>query len=997
MPRLVSLLLLVVVFAGVIRLDRSRPRSDAAAPPAHAGPPGPRRLIASVEARDGFTLQLLAAEPLVTSPVAMTYDEDGRAYVVEMVDYPYTDRKSHQPWKENTTDLPLGRIRRLVDRDGDGVFDHATVFAEGLSWPTGIAVWKNGVYVTATPDLWYFEDRDGDGKADRRRRVFTGFRKFNVQAVINNLAWGLDHRIYAAGGTNGGLIRHVDRPDDPPVVLSRNDFCFDATTERVHLLSGGARFGNTFDDWGNRFICNIRNPVIHPVLPHHALLRNPFLPVGPVVHDAADAGDALPVYRLSPPEPWRAARSRRWLGDPTVKMPRSELNERSFTSACGLTIYRGTAYPAGYRGNVFLCEVAGNLIHRQTLQPDGVTFRARRAEAGTEFLRSRSNWFRPVNLLNAPDGTLHVLDMCRETIEHPWSIPDDLHAGLDLLSGRDRGRIYRLAPPGFRPPPPPRLSRASTPALVAQLENRNAWWRETAHRLLFQRQDRAAVAPLRELLRRGEEPLARLHALWSLAGLEALADADLLTALDDAAAPLREHAVRLAEPRLRRSADLLRRVLHRADDAAPRVRFQAALSLGEADDRRVGDALLGVLRRDGADRWLRTAALSSATAESPRLLVALLNEAAPTPGGDEAARDLALVVAARGRNDEVRAVLGALAEVRSVERRATVLTALGEGLRRARRTLRGVSRDLSAPVVTMIDGYFAAGRAAAGSPTATPADRLAAVAALGLEEFDRAGPTLAALIDPRHDQATQLAAVRALAGFSDRSVSALLLASWPTLTPAVRGEAAEALLARPERIPPLLDAIEARRVAASDLPPTRRALLRKHPNAVIRTRANAVLGAEPAGNRREVVTAYRAALRLAADPARGEKVYQRECAACHRLGSQGHDVGPHLSTVAHLTAEEVLVSILDPNREVSPNYLDYLVTREDGRVTSGMIAAESAVSLTLRRSGGVEETVLRRDLDAVQSTGRSLMPEGLEKRLTPQEVADLLALLLRRR
>ena len=160
------------------------------------------------------------------------------------------------------------------------VFDEAHVFADKLSWPTGIAVWKGGVFVAATPDIWYLRDADGDHRADERRRVFTGFRKFNVQAVMNNLQWGLDHKIYGAGSSNGGHVRRADRGNDgdAPVDLRRRDFRFDPAAGVFEPISGGARFGNTFDDWGNRFLCDIRNPAQHVVLPAHYLERNPFLP-----------------------------------------------------------------------------------------------------------------------------------------------------------------------------------------------------------------------------------------------------------------------------------------------------------------------------------------------------------------------------------------------------------------------------------------------------------------------------------------------------------------------------------------------------------------------------------------------------------------------------------------------------------------------------------------------------------------------------------------------
>src|SRR4051794_38283625 len=461
-------------------------------------------------------MDLLAAEPLVYDPVAAAYDEDGRLYVVEMSDYPHVDPANDRPFALNTLDPPLGRLKLLTDRDGDGAFDAAEVLADKLSWPTGVAVWKGGVFVAATPSLWYLKDADGDGRAEVREEVYRGFRKFNVQAVMNNLQWGLDHAIYGAGSGNGGEIRPVRDPAAPGVSILRRDFRFRPTTGEFEAISGGARFGNAFDDWGNRFLCDIRNPAEHVVLPAHYLARNPRLAAPKALHDAALAGDAIPMFRISPPEPWREFRAKRWTANGKV-LPRSELVGAGYlTSSSGVTVYRGDAYPPTFRGQLFLGEVANNLIHRQAVEPDGVTFRARRADPGAEFVASTDTWFRPVNFVNAPDGTLHVLDMYRETIEHPWSIPDDILARLDLRSGSDRGRIYRLTPPAFHAPGPVSLGRATTPELVDLLEHPNGWHRDTAHRLLFERQDRSAVAPLRHLLRESKQALGRLHALWSL-------------------------------------------------------------------------------------------------------------------------------------------------------------------------------------------------------------------------------------------------------------------------------------------------------------------------------------------------------------------------------------------------------------------------------------------------------------------------------------------------
>src|SRR4051794_27179051 len=473
-------------------------------------PTPPEKAEATFEVQHGFRMDLIAAEPLVASPVDLAYDEDGRAYVVEMRDYPFPEEKNAQPT------VFSGTVRLIEDTDGDGKFDKSTIFADTLAWPTSVCCYKGGVFVAAAPDVWYFKDTDGDGKADVRRKVFTGFSRYNVQAIMNSLRWGLDNKIYGAASGNGGTVRHADRPDDPVIQLTRRDFRFDPVTEKIEAISGGERYGACFDDWGNRFLCNIRNPVQHVVLPLHYMQRNPNLIVPSFINDCAESGDQLRVYRISPPEAWREFRAQRWSLE-QANMPRSELIGAGYwTSSSGVCVYRGGAYPEPFRGNVFIGEVAGNLIHRQILERDGVTFKSRRADQNTEFVRSRDNWFRPVNFVNAPDGTLTVLDMYRETIEHPWSIPDDIKAQLDLTSGKDLGRLYRLTPPGFAKPKPPNLADCTTAELVAYLENPNSWYRETAQRLLFERQDKTDVEPLKAVIRRRVTPQARIHALYAL-------------------------------------------------------------------------------------------------------------------------------------------------------------------------------------------------------------------------------------------------------------------------------------------------------------------------------------------------------------------------------------------------------------------------------------------------------------------------------------------------
>jgi putative heme-binding domain-containing protein len=732
------------------------------------------------------------------------------------------------------------------------------------------------------------------------------------------------------------------------------------------------------------------------VLPARYLARNPYLPVPRALHDAAEAGDTITLYRISPPEPWRELRARRWAAVGKA-VPRSELVGGGYlTSSSGLTFYRGDAYPPACRGQLFLGEVANNLIHRMAVAPDGVTFRAVRADSKAEFAASTDTWFRPVNFVNAPDGTLHVLDMYRETIEHPWSIPDDIRSLLDLRSGEDKGRIYRLTPPSFRHRPTPRLSAVSTAELVALLEHPNGWHRDTAHRLLFERQDRAAVPPLRRLLRAGKDPVGRLQTLYSLDGLGALQDDELHAGLTDDSPHVREHAVLLAEPRLGRASSLTTEVLRRAEDADIRVRFQVALTARTIASADSTVALAAIARRDARDPWMRTAVLSSATSDPSGLFERLAPDASadalPLP------RSLALVIGARGRAPEIQRVLAALAAVSKDDGNLSldVTTGLGDGLARNGRKLTDLKpEELAAGTKSFLDQVFARATSLATSESVPSDIRARAVQLLGQGRFEAARASLPPLLDPQQPPEVQAAAARALASFDRPEVAALLLDPWKGYTPALRTEVVAHLLGRRIWIGPLLDAIAAGAMPPGQIPEARRALLLRDRDPALRARAAALLGSEAPGPRAEAIARYKPFLDQPGDADRGRSIFERECLACHTLGTQGHAVGPNLAGVRRRTAEEVLVNILDPNREASPEFHEYTVALDDGRVLTGLIAAETPASVTLRSRDAVEQTILRRNVAEIASTGKSLMPEGLEKTVTPGEMKDLITFLLK--
>ncbi len=945
----------------------------------------------SFETLHGFHMDLLAAEPMVASPVAIAYDEDGRAYVAEMVDYPYTDKAHHKPNQENPTDAPIGRIRMLIDEKGDGKFTKSTIFAEGLSWPTGIACWKGGIIVTATPDVWYFKDTKGDGKADVRQKLFTGFRKYNVQALMNNPIWGLDNLLYLTCGTNGGTVQNLLHPDLPPLTLRRADLRLDPRDMTIEPVRGGARFGNTRDDWGNRFLCNIRNPAEHITIENRYLARNPYLPTASALTDVAESGDQLPVYRVSPPEAWRELRARRWSADATViaHMPRSELVAAGVvTSSGGITVYRGDAYPAEFRGNLFVTECAGNLFYRLQPTPQSVTFTARRVDGKQEFCASHDIWYRPVNFVNAPDGCLDVCDMYREVIEHPWSIPEDIHAALDLERGRDRGRIYRFTPPDFHPRPTPQLSKASTAELVALLAHPNAWHSDTAQRLLFEHQDRSALPALREMFAHDASAVARLRALWTIDGLGDLHEADILAAEHDADEHVRRAAVLLSEPRLKDSEGLRASLTQLAADPARIVRYQVALSLGETTDP--GTALETLAAHDLDDSWMRTAILSSAGKHLNDVAAAILGQ----PDSTDAAtflHDLGGLLGGEAEPQDCRAFLDTLQQQAPSHRSATEAGALG--------LAQGLSHHSLAPAAFASPSAqtwlrlltLKAEIGALRLPNYSVEQRTQATQLLALADFPTLQSLSGKLLQPNQPTPVCVAFIQLLRDRHDAAVSALLLDAWPALAPAAREAAVAILTSRKEWVEPLLAAVEKQQIKPAELAPAARAALQRLTDPALRERAAKLFVGS--GSRQDAIVRYQPVLTMPGDAVRGHEVFRTICSVCHRKGDEGRDFGPNLATVGAWSADQLLTNILDPNREVAPNFMLYTVELKDGRTLAGIVSAETESGVTLKIADGTEQSFARSEIAALKSTGMSPMPEGLEAAVSPQQMADVIAFL----
>lgn len=992
--RLAAALVLLAPLASSILIGAEQRVVDPKALPKFP-PVAAREALSTFQLRPGFRLELVAAEPLVAEPIALAFDEDGRLFVVEMSDYP-EGGKQHP-----------GHVRRLEDTDGDGHFDKFTLFATGLHWPSGIHCYGGGVFVGAAPDLLYYRDTNDDGVADQKQVVLTGWGNRggtpNAEGVFGSLAWGLDNRIHGLVNLNSGVITNPTNPAAKPVTLGGN-FAFDPRTMTLAVEAGEGQYGMGFNDDGRQFLCRQHRHLMTQLFDRRYADRNPSYTMPNPTVDIAVDGPKAALYRISPEEPWRVLRTKWRVEGLEEGIEAGGRASGYFSAACGLTIYRGNAWPREYLGDVFVADPAENIVHRKKVVHLGPTARAERPadEQKVEFLASKDTWFRPVQIANAPDGALYVADMYREIIQAPIGIPEEILKHLDLQAGSDMGRIYRMVPEGFKQPQPPRLSRASLPELVATLEHPNGWHRDTAARLLYERNDRAAVPALTRLLTKSKSAPGRLHALYALKGLGALEERHVLQTLSDGDGVLREHAVRLSEGFLQGgvpSRELWRKLSACASDPVVGVRYQLAFSLGEIRHPERLAVLAKIVWRDGAEPMMRAAVLSSLAEGAGEMFSLLASETdalrkkshdtdsdkfpeSPTvTGHPEILRELAAVVGAANQPAGLMRVREVLVGTRDPLVAFTLARGLGDGLRRAGSSFEKAGVDLE----SLLD------RAAATAtrPEASGASRLEAVRLLAFGRGPESEKTLLRLLDTQQPQAIQLAALTSLDRLSPTGLASALLDRWSSLTPPIRDKVVDVLLKRPERTRGLLTGLEGGVVQRGDLSLLQTVALRQHSDPGLQQRAIKLIGSASDAKRDDVVRRFRPALELRGDSQRGKVLFQQRCQSCHRLGSDGFAVGPDLAGARNGGKEKLLINILDPNREVPPNYFGYVVDTREGESYAGLIVNETAGSVTVRQPLGLEAVVPRSQIAKMQASRVSLMPEGLEEGLSNQDMADL--------
>jgi putative membrane-bound dehydrogenase-like protein len=932
----------------------------------YPAPRSPEESLRSISVRPGMKVELVAAEPLIVDPVAFDWGPDGRLWVVEMRDYPNgIDNRGK----------PGGRIKTLFDSDDDGQFDRSTIFLDDLPYPTGVMVWRKGILISGAPDLLYAEDRDGDGRADHLEKLYSGFGEGNQQHRVNGLRWGLDNWVHLGNGDSNGMVK--SHRTGKIVNVSGRDLRIRPDEGLLDPTSGNTQFGRDRDDWGNWFGGNNSNPMWHYVLDDFYLRRNPHVASPAVRKHVSVQPGASPVFPMSK----------------TMARFNDYNMANRFTSACSPIIYRDDLLGAEFVGNSFVCEPVHNLVHREIVEADGVTFTSRRAddEKATEFFASRDNWCRPSMVRVGPDGAIWIADMYRSVIEHPTWIPEESLRRLDVRAGDDRGRIYRIYPMGKAPRRFARLDTLDNAGLVKELTSPNGWRRDMAHQMLLWRDARDEIDALVQTALRGATPQSRVHALCVLDGLHAISSEVLLATAGDAHPGVRRHAVRLAEPLLNESAELADTLKKLASDLDPHVRLQVAYSLGAWSEPKSGAVLAKIALAHQEDEYILAAVMSSVNRGNlaAMLDVVLAEEAPPVNlvkrllapasalGEEEIVNRVLTLMAVRGPSPVTAAQMETIAEVlETLDRRTTSLSKLGDEPTRRR-----------------LASIFDTARVAALDVNAQLAERGAAVRLLGsgLGEASDAVQALGELLVPQNPAELQFAAVKALTKIASRETPTVLIRHWRSYSPLVRSGVLDALLSRVEWSMQLVAAIEQGAVPASQIEARRRQQLLDSKDRKLREASEKLFGAAKHSERALVVEQFQHVLRAQGEVTRGKEVFRKRCATCHRLEDDGYSVGPDLTALTNKSPEALLIAILDPNRAVEDKFLDYLAITSDGRQFTGVLQDETGTSFTLQGPDAKQQTILRKDLEMLAATGKSLMPEGIENDVSAAELADVIA------
>lgn len=934
-----------------------------------AKPLAPSDALKSFELTDGFEIELVASEPLVADPVNIAFDRNGRLWVVQMGDYP--EGKN------------LGSVLTLTDENGDGVYDRSTEFLSGLAFPTGVFPWRDGVLISCAPDILFASDTDGDGKADEVGPIYTGFRLANPQHRINGFSYGLDHSLHLASGDNLGELE--SKITGEKVNASGHDVQIWPDDGRIAVTSGRTQYIRSRNDWGQWFGNDNSRPMYHFPIEDAYLDRNDALSSSNHAQQLFDPPVAPPIFALTQ----------------TSERFNDLFAAGRFTSACSAIVARSPKFDSEAGGDdvAFICEPVHNLVHRARLEPVGATFRATRlpSETKSEFLRSTDPWFRPARAMIGPNGDLYVVDMYRETIEHPEWIPDAWQAKLDLTAGSDRGRIYRIRPSKSATKSIQLDGKATLADWISRLESPYGTMRDMAQQALIESEHPKLREALTAFLETTRSPQAQVHALSILSVTGTPGAKYVGAALRSSHPGVVVTAIRIAAEQLQTVKDqrivssifkIFDQMVQRGD---PTINLALALAMGEFESPEAARVLGAIAVRPETDRWIARAIVSSASVHAeaiiPAFFEAMESDGHASPERLDLMTDLFRTVASRP-GDVVTRFSKSIDEM---EVPGAVRMQIASCLMRAIRSS-NTQRDSLAGSFSVL--YDQAKETVKDSKL-SESHRCDALSlfGLGIGTEDSEIALLTSLVTPGSPAELQQRSVDCLVPAMDPSQCESLFDRWSEMSDSVRQHFVSRMLQNRKWTLRLFEALESDQIRVSDLTVAARQRLAHTGSRSMRVRAERLTRSGGSKEKRELVQTYLQAVGRDRDLSVGESLFQKHCAVCHVAKDDAPAVGASLVNLTDRTDLALLTAILDPNRAADPQYVSYLVRTEDDRVLAGTIESESGNSLTLAHADGKRTTIRRERIVEMKNSGLSLMPEGFESAMTPDQIGHLLGYL----
>ena len=939
---------------------------------------------------EGFEIRLFASEPEVVNPVAMTWDDRGRLWVLELYEYPLGAKAGEKP---------RDRIKILEDTDADGHADTVKVFADGLNLATGLLLGYGGVFVGQAPHFLFLRDTDGDARADTREPLLTGFGLEDRHELLNGFTWGPDGYLYMTHGVfTHSKVKDPDQPRGEPVVLTAGVARFHPRTKKFEVFAEGTSnpWGVDFDRFGNAFVsaCVIEH-LFHLV------------PGG--IYDR-QAGQA--------PHPY-AYELLHAIND----------HKHHMAAYSGVHVYQGDLFPSENLGTILQGNLHDNSIHQDMLKPNGSSFTASKWR---DLVRANDGWFLPVSIQVGPDGAVWIMDWYDRYPCYQNANADP--EGVD----REHGRIWRVVyvgnqkgrPVPSRPRPDMNLARLSSEELVPLLAHPNAWHRRTAQRLISERRDLPnsntlhQETTLHKMMKDGPTLAARLAAFWTLHTSGALDEEWVDKAVEDREPALRAWAARLIGERGFWVHGTFERLEKLARDPDPTVRLavavaarqfvSGALTVNTPPAVPIREAFTGGIlsslwfssfdAKDPVIPFMYWMALEPIIAFDPVHALGFYQEDGATKAMPLAGILLTKIMRRVCDLRDEAVLTRALLAFEKIPAQATPTLLAGlRGLIEGQRGNALVPNPEAVGVISRLakstDGELAkaaqqvaaqwgdasalkATLTRALDTTAPEADRSRAIQTARKSKSDSTRDAMLQLVARQDSERVQIEALGALSEIGGDSTGYAILDRWKQLAPAARRAAADALNSRGQWRGALFGGLEGGAIQTGDLSTSLIRSLVNHREEAVRQRALKVIGRyrdTDADKLKLIAEKRKVVLSGEPDLTAGHEVALKTCLTCHKLHGEGAEVGPDLTGVGRSSLDTLLANVIDPNQIIGAGYENVEVETKDGRTVSGRLMENTDTRVRLLAQGPKEEVVAKSDIASLRVSEVSVMPEGLEQ------------------